>query len=199
MTVQSVNRQEKTEKPPKLYDLTTLQREANRLYGYTAQQTLDYIQLLYEKKLSTYPRTDSRYLTEDMAGMIPGLCEKIAAAFPSASGFCGAVEAGQITDSSKVSDHHAILPTKGVDGADIGSLPTGEKNILTMISVRLLCAVCPEKYTYADTVVTVLCEGEMFTTKGRMELSGGWRTVEKPFLEAFKGKQEGKQRRKIHY
>ena len=190
VSVQSVSRQEKAEKPPKLYDLTTLQREANRLYGYTAQQTLDYIQLLYEKRLATYPRTDSRYLTEDMAGMLPGLCGKVAGAFPSVSGFCGAVKADQVTDSSKVSDHYAIIPTKGVAGADLGSLPTGEKNILTMVSIRLLCAVCPEKYTYANTVVTALCEGEAFTAKGRMELSGGWRVVEKPFLEAFRGKRE---------
>ena len=111
-------------------------------------------------------------------------------AFPSVSGFCGAVKADQVTDSSKVSDHYAIIPTKGVAGADLGSLPTGEKNILTMVSIRLLCAVCPEKYTYANTVVTALCEGEAFTAKGRMELSGGWRVVEKPFLEAFRGKRE---------
>ena len=107
---------------------------SRKLYGYTAQQTLDYIQLLYEKRLATYPRTDSRYLTEDMAGMLPGLCGKVAGAFPSVSGFCGAVKADQVTDSSKVSDHYAIIPTKGVAGADLGSLPTGEKNILTMVS-----------------------------------------------------------------
>lgn len=187
--VQSVNRQEKTEKPPKLYDLTTLQREANRLYGYTAQQTLDYIQLLYEKKLATYPRTDSRYLTEDMAGMLPGLCRDVAGAFPAASGFRGAVDASLVTDSTKVTDHHAILPTKGAAGADLASLPTGERNILTMVAIRLLCAVCPEKYAFADTAVTVLCEGEPFSAKGRTELSEGWRAVEKPFLETAKGRQ----------
>lgn len=188
-SVQSVIRQEKTEKPPKLYDLTTLQREANRIYGYTAQQTLDYIQLLYEKKLATYPRTDSRHLTEDMADMLPSLCQSIAGAVPSASGFAGAVEAGQVTDSSKVSDHHAIIPTKSIAGSDIASLPTGERNVLTMVAIRLLCAVCPEKYSFADTAVTVLCEGETFTAKGRTELSEGWRAVERPFLETIKGRQ----------
>ena len=109
--VQAVNRQEKAERPPKLYDLTTLQREANRLYGYTAQQTLDYIQLLYEKKLATYPRTDSRYLTEDMAAGLPALCQTVATALPFASSFSGAVDAAQVIDNAKVSDHHAILPT----------------------------------------------------------------------------------------
>lgn len=190
--VQSVNRQEKTEKPPKLYDLTTLQREANRLYGYTAQQTLDYIQLLYEKKLATYPRTDSRYLTEDMAGMLPGLCQVIAGAFSFASGFRGAVEAALVTDDSKVSDHHAILPTKAAARADLAALPTGERNILSLLSIQLLCAVCPENYTFADTEVTLLCEGEAFTAKGRMELSRGWREVEQPFLEASRKKTTDK-------
>ena len=190
--VQSVRRQEKTEKPPKLYDLTTLQREANRLYGYTAQQTLDYIQLLYEKKLATYPRTDSRYLTEDMAGMLPELCREIAGAFPSASGFQGGVDAALVTDNSKVSDHHAILPTREAARADLADLPTGEKNIFSLISIRLLCAVSPEKYSYADTEVALLCEGETFTAKGRAELSGGWRAVERPFLEASGKKTEDK-------
>ena len=190
--VQAVNRREKTEKPPKLYDLTTLQREANRMYGYTAQQTLDYIQLLYEKKLATYPRTDSRYLTEDMACMLPELCREIAGAFPSASGFRGGVNAALVTDNSKVSDHHAILPTKETARTDLTALPTGEKNILSLISIRLLCAVCPEKYSYADTEVALLCEGETFTVKGRTELSGGWRAVERPFLEASGKKTEDK-------
>ena len=190
--VQSMNRQEKTEKPPKLYDLTTLQREANRLYGYTAQQTLDYIQLLYEKKMATYPRTDSRYLTEDMTSMLPGLCQDIAGAFPFALGFRGTVDATLVTDNSKVSDHHAILPTKEVARADLATLPTGERNILSLISIRLLCAVCPEKYAFADTEVTLMCEGEAFIAKGRTELSGGWRAVEQPFLEASGKKTEGK-------
>ena len=184
--VQSVTRQEKTEKPPKLYDLTTLQREANRLFGYTAQQTLDYIQLLYEKKLATYPRTDSRYLTEDTAAGLPALCQAVTGAFPAASGFTGAVDASLVTDSSKVSDHHAILPTKETAAADISSLPTGERNLLSLIAARLLCAVCPEKHRFADTAVTVLCQGEEFTAGGRMELSGGWRAVEQPFFAALK-------------
>lgn len=190
--VHSIDCQERSEKPPKLYDLTTLQREANRHYGYTAQQTLDYIQLLYEKKMATYPRTDSLYLTEDMAGTLPGLCREIADAFPFVSGFSGAVDAALVTDNSKVSDHHAILPTKEAARADLASLPTGEKNILSLISIRLLCAVCPERHTFADTEVTLLCEGEIFTAKGHTELSRGWRAVEQPYLETSGRKAEDK-------
>lgn len=186
--VRTVNRQEKTEKPPKLYDLTTLQREANRLYGYTAQQTLDYVQLLYEKKLATYPRTDSRYLTEDMAAGLPRLCETVAAAFPFVSGFTGAVNAAQVIDNSKVSDHHAILPTKQIAGADLAALPTGERNILSLLAARLLCAVCPDKYVYADTSVTLDCAGTLFTAKGRVELADGWKVIERAFKATLKDK-----------
>lgn len=124
--------------------------------------------------------------------MLPGLCQDIADAFPAASGFSGAVDAALVTDNSRVSDHHAILPTKEAARTDLAALPTGEKNILSLIAVRVLCAVCPEKYTFADTVMTVLCEGEEFTVKGRMELSGGWRSVEKPFWETLGAKPEDK-------
>lgn len=188
--VQSVTRQEKTEKPPKLYDLTTLQREANRIYGYTAQQTLDYLQLLYEKKLATYPRTDSRYLTEDMAEGLPGLCQSVARAFPFASAFHGKVEAGQVIDGSRVSDHHAILPTGEVAETDLSALPSGERNILSLVAVRLLCAVCPDRYVHAETEVVLQCEGSVFTAKGREELSEGWKAVEKPFRAALREKPE---------
>lgn len=194
--VKSVTRQEKSEKPPKLYDLTTLQREANRLYGYTAQQTLDYIQLLYEKKLATYPRTDSRYLTDDMAAGLPDLCNTAAKVFPFGKAFTGAANAGQVTDSSKVSDHHAVIPTKEISKADIGALPTGERNILSMLTARLLCAVCPDKYTYADTLVTVLCAGTEFTAKGRTELLPGWKALERAFLSGIKAEPEDKNTKK---
>lgn len=189
--VQAVNRQEKVERPPKLYDLTTLQREANRLYGYTAQQTLDYIQLLYEKKLATYPRTDSRYLTEDMAGHLPALCRSVAAAFPFASGFDGAVEAAQVVCNAKVSDHHAIIPTKEAAGINLEELPTGERSILSLVAARLLCAVCPEKYIYAQTEVTCICAGAEFTAKGHTELAAGWKGMERAFQAAVKSRPEG--------
>ena len=189
--VKSAERQEKTEKPPKLYDLTTLQREANRIYGYTAQQTLDYIQLLYEKKLATYPRTDSRYLTEDMAGHLPALCRSVAAAFPFASGFDGAVEAAQVVCNAKVSDHHAIIPTKEAAGINLEELPTGERSILSLVAARLLCAVCPEKYIYAQTEVTCICAGAEFTAKGHTELAAGWKGMERAFQAAVKSRPEG--------
>lgn len=190
VTVQVVERQEKTEKPPKLHDLTALQREANRLYGYTAQQTLDYIQLLYEKKLVTYPRTDSHYLTEDMAEGLPALCQSVANIFPFTSGFSGVVYAAQVIDNAKVSDHHAILPTKEAAGVRLEELPTGERNLLALLVMRLLCAVCPDKYRYADTAVTISCGGVEFTAKGHMELSCGWKGVERAFRGTLREKTE---------
>ena len=188
--VQSVERQEKKEKPPKLYDLTTLQREANRAYGYTAQQTLDYLQSLYEKKLATYPRTDSRYLTEDMGEGLPGLCQAVAGAFPFGSSFSGEVATAQVIDSSRVSDHHAVLPTREVCGGSAESLPTGEQNILAMVTARLLCAVSPHRYVYEDTEVTLCCMGEEFSVKGRREITEGWKAVERAFQKSMKAEAD---------
>ena len=171
--VQKVERKEKSEKAPALYDLTTLQREANRTLGYTAQQTLTYLQALYEKKLCTYPRTDSRYLTEDMKGNVPAL------AFIAAV-LCGEKEpekvlASQVCDNGKVSDHHAIVPTKtAATGINIGDLPTGEREVLLLVARSLLRAVCPA-YRYAETAVTAECGGHTFTAKGKEVLELGWR------------------------
>lgn len=190
VTVQVVERQEKTEKQPKLHDLTALQREANRLYGYTAQQTLDYIQLLYEKKLVTYPRTDSHYLTEDMAEGLPALCQSVANIFPFTSGFSGVVHTAQVIDNAKVSDHHAILPTNESANVRLEELPTGERNLLALLVMRLLCAVCPDKYRYADTAVTISCGGVEFTAKGHRELSCGWKGVERAFRGTLREKTE---------
>ena len=177
--VQKSERREKSERPPALYDLTTLQRDANRLLGYSAQQTLDYTQALYEKKLVTYPRTDSRYLTEDMAAGLPGLVMDTAVAF----GFRGAipVHAKQVIHNQKVSDHHAILPTQSVAGADLSSLPAGEASILRLIAARLLAAV-GEPYRYAETTVQFECAGQTFTAKGRTVLDEGWKVVERTIL-----------------
>ena len=174
--VQKSERREKFERPPALYDLTTLQRDANRMLGYSAQQTLDYTQALYEKKLVTYPRTDSRYLTEDMAAGLPGLVMDTAVAF----GFRGAVpvHAKQVIHNQKVSDHHAILPTQSVAGADLSSLPAGEASILRLIATRLLAAV-GEPYRYAETTVQFECAGQTFTAKGRTVLDEGWKAVER--------------------
>ena len=177
--VQKSERKEKSERPPALYDLTTLQRDANRMLGFSAQQTLDYTQALYEKKLVTYPRTDSRYLTEDMAAGLPGLVMDTAVAF----GFRGAVpvHGKQVINNQKVSDHHAILPTQSVAGADLSSLPAGEASILRLIAARLLASV-GEPYRYAETTVQFECAGQTFTAKGRTVLDEGWKAVERAIL-----------------
>ena len=172
VTVNSINRREKSEKPPLLFDLTTLQRTANKEIGYTAQQTLDYLQSLYEKKLCTYPRTDSRFLTNDMAANIPELAGISA-------NVCGAeipvsMNTSVVCDSSKVSDHHAIVPTVSADAADISVLPTGEREVLRLVARQLLCAV-GEPFRYAETVVTLECGGYLFTSKGKEVLSKGWK------------------------
>ena len=187
-TVKSAERQEKTEKPPKLYDLTSLQRDGNRLFGYTAQQVLDYAQALYEKKLLTYPRTDSNYLTEDMRDTLPGLCEAVISALPFPVTVSG-VDAARVTDNAKVSDHHALLPTNQMAGAELSALPAGERNLLTLVTVRLLCAV-GEKKVYEDTEAEITCGGGLFTAKGRVIVSPGFTEVEQAFLSTLKKKPE---------
>ena len=169
--VSDIRHSDKEEKAPALYDLTTLQRDANRLLGYTAQQTLDYMQALYEKKLCTYPRTDSRYLTDDMLGSIPAivLC---------AAGICGLdapsdILVQQACNSKKVSDHHAILPTMAAGEQDLSSLPTAEQNILKLISRQVLMAVSGV-YRYQEAEITIACEGTFKTTM-KMLLDAGWK------------------------
>lgn len=186
--VQSVEKKQKSTQPPKLYDLTSLQRDGNRLFGYTAQQVLDYAQALYEKKLLTYPRTDSNYLTEDMKDTIPELCELAASALPFSVAALS-VDASRIINNSKVSDHHALLPTKQISGADLSSLPAGERNILALVTVRLLCAV-GEKHLYEDTTAVLLCGGVTFTAKGRVVVSPGFKAVEQAFFATLKKKPE---------
>ena len=187
VVVKSVEQKEKTEHPPKLYDLTTLQREANRLFDYTAQQTLDYLQSLYEKRLASYPRTDSRYLTEDMAEGLPVLCQTVAGALSFMQGQPLPVNAAQVVDNSKVSDHHAVIPTAEIASADLAALPTGERNILYLIAVRLLCAV-GEPHTYAETSVVLDCGGVPFTAKGQIVTGEGWKGLERTFLSTLKQK-----------
>ena len=189
-TVRLLERKERAEQPPALYDLTTLQREANRLFGYTAQESLDYLQSLYEKRLATYPRTDSRYLTEDMAAGLPALCRTVAGALPFLEGLPLPVNADQVTDSSKVTDHHAVIPTAEIAGADLVSLPTGERNVLTMLAARLLCAV-DEPHIYAETAVTLECGGGSFTAKGRTEAAMGWKEAERACLASLKKAPKG--------
>ena len=181
VTVKSVERKEKSEKAPALYDLTSLQRDANRVLGYTSQQTLDYLQALYEKKLCTYPRTDSRYLTDDMEGSVPGLVAAAAAV-------CGmekppTICAKQVCSSKKVTDHHAIVPTISAEKVDIASLPLGEREVLKLAARGLLRAV-DEPHRYAETVITVDCAGQSFTAKGKTVLAPGWKRYEQEQAEA---------------
>ena len=186
-TVQKVERKEKIEKPPLLYDLTALQRDANRLLGYSAQQTLDYAQSLYEKKLITYPRTDSRFLTEDMAASLPGLVADTGKAFAVEEPV--PIHVQQVINGSKVTDHHALLPTKSMAKADLAALPAGERDVLRLIAARLLCAV-GEPHRYAETTLTTICAGENFSSKGKVVLSDGWKAVERKMLGELLGKQK---------
>ena len=185
----SLVREKKTEKPPKLYDLTTLQREANRLFGYTAKQTLDYAQSLYEKKLLTYPRTDSRYLTGDMAetaSVVLHLAARVPP-FEACPEFFPDVLA--LVNDKEVSDHHAILPTLELEKADVPALPVGERNILLLVCCKLLCAAA-EPFVYEAVTATFDCGGHTFTTKGKQVLSQGWRAIQEVFHSSLKEKPE---------
>lgn len=160
----SLVREEKTENPPRLFDLTTLQREANRLYGYTAKQTLDYTQSLYEKKLCTYPRTDSQYLTDDMLPTAEHLVSGLFDRLDFAKGADLAPDYSRILDSRKVSDHHAIIPTAEAVKTVLSALPEGERNILFLTAAKLLFAVAPP-YRYETVTASLSCGGMTFTAK----------------------------------
>ena len=177
-TVLSVEKQVKTVQPPRLYDLTTLQRECNRIYGYTAQQTLDYVQSLYEKKLATYPRTDSQYLTEDMQATAASLILWLMDNMSFGKGCAGEPDIDRVTDSGKVTDHHAIIPTVEIARTDLSELPSGERDVLTLIAARLLCATAQANRFEAVTAV-LDCEGYSFTAKGKTVLQAGWKEVER--------------------
>ena len=172
VTISSVKREVKTDKAPNLYDLTTLQREANKAFGYTAQQTLDYTQSLYEGKLVTYPRTDSQYLSDDMAQTafeVTKLCDSYFG-----FGITHTPDISKVINNSKVSGHHAIIPTSGIATADLSSLPTGEKNILNLIATKLICATAPA-HKYEAVKLTGICNGTEFTATGRTVLEMGWK------------------------
>ena len=179
--IKSMDRKEKTERAPLLYDLTSLQRDANRILGFTAQQTLDYTQALYEKKLVSYPRTDSRYLTDDMKPMLPPLISQVAEKFGVDASALNSndkpgISVDVMCDSWKVSDHHAIIPTKTMCAADFAELPSGEKSVLQLIAVRLLCAAAPD-YRYAEDTIVLTCGGEEFSKKIKTVLFGGWKDI----------------------
>ena len=188
-TCVSVVREKKTEKPPKLYDLTTLQREANRVFGYTAKQTLDYAQSLYEKKLLTYPRTDSRYLTVDMAEtafVVLHLAARVPP-FDACPEFFPDVLA--LVNDKEVSDHHALIPTLELEKADVPALPVGERNILLLVCCKLLCAAA-EPFVYEAVTAAFDCGGHTFTAKGKQVLSQGWRAIQEVFRSSLKEKPE---------
>ena len=176
--VRSVEKQVKTIQPPRLYDLTTLQRECNRIYGYTAQQTLDYMQSLYEKKLATYPRTDSQYLTKDMQATAASLILWLRDNMPFGKGCAGEPDIDRVTDDSKVTDHHAIIPTVEIARTDLSELPSGERDVLTLLAVRLLCATTQANRFEAVTAI-LDCQGHTFTAKGKTILQSGWKEVER--------------------
>ncbi len=185
----SLARDKKTERPPKLYDLTTLQREANRVFGYTAKQTLDYAQSLYEKKLLTYPRTDSRYLTEDMAetaSVVLHLAARVPP-FDACPEFFPDVLT--LVNDKEVSDHHALIPTLELEKADVPALPVGERNILLMVCCKLLCAAA-EPFVYETVTATFDCGGRTFTAKGKQVLSQGWQAIQEVFRSSLKEKPE---------
>ena len=185
----SLTREKKTAAPPKLFDLTSLQREANRIFGYTAKQTLDLAQSLYEKRLLTYPRTDSSFLTDDMggtaAGIIALLCEKL----PFMAGADFTPEVAKVTDSKKVSDHHAIIPTMELAKADPDALPESEKNILTLAGARLLFATA-EPHIFEAVTAVFSCADTEFTVRGKTVISDGWKEMERRYRATLKDKPE---------
>ena len=191
-TAKKVERRDKSEKPPALYDLTTLQRDANRLLGFTAQQTLDYLQSLYEKKLCTYPRTDSRYLTGDMADSLPVLVNLVANAMPFRKGIAITCDPQTVINDKKVTDHHAVIPTRNLKDADLSALPAGEKAVLELVALRLLCAVA-QPHIYSETVVIAACAGGEFTAKGKTVKHPGWKALEDAYRAKMKDAEPKKE------
>ena len=173
--VTKIDSTDKQEKAPQLYSLTALQRDANRFLGFTAQQTLDYTQSLYEKKLVTYPRTDSRFLTEDMEEMIPGIADKMAEKFGYTKNL--PIHPKQVINNSKVSDHHAIIPTANVADAEFGELPAGEQKVLSLITARLLSAL-GDPAVRNEVDVEFTCAGTVFKAKAKSMKVKGWRDIQ---------------------
>jgi DNA topoisomerase-3 len=180
----SLTKEQKIISPPKLFDLTALQRDSNRLYGYTAQQTLDAAQKLYESKLITYPRTDSRFITEEMAIGIPPLVIDIAGMLPFTVEDLS-INPAQVADNAKISDHHAIIPTAEIVKADISKLSETEQNILRLVSVRLVTAL-GDKHVFEAVTAVFNCGGYTFTAKGKTTIADGWKALENCFISTLK-------------
>ena len=186
--VSSLKKETKTVNPPRLYDLTTLQREANRYYGFTAQQTLDLVQTLYEKKLLTYPRTDSQFITDDMEATARQVIEMVCRKVSIFSGLTHTPDIKRITNNAKVTDHHAIIPTVQLEKQNISELPESEQKVIRLVSMRLLCAT-GEKHIYDETSVTLSCEGYAFKAKGKTVVQDGWKAIEQRFKNSLKDKE----------
>ena len=194
--VSSLKKETKTVNPPRLYDLTTLQREANRYYGFTAQQALDLVQSLYEKKLLTYPRTDSQFITEDMESTARQVIGIVSRKLPLFGGITHEPDIGRITNNAKVTDHHAIIPTVQLENQDLTELPESEQKIIRLIAMRLLSAT-GEKHIYDETSVTLTCEGYEFKAKGKTVVQDGWKSVERCFKETLKSKEKDEPERSL--
>ena len=185
----SLVKEKKTIAPPKLFDLTSLQRETNRIYGYTAKQTLDLAQTLYEKKLLTYPRTDSAFLTDDMGETATGIIALLCGKLPFMAGISFTPEVSRVLNSKKVSDHHAIIPTMELAKADLTALPESERNILTLAGARLLMATAAP-HTFEAVTAVFECAGQSFTARGKTILCEGWKEIDRKYRAALKNKPE---------
>ena len=185
----SLVREKKSAAPPKLFDLTSLQREANRIFGYTAKQTLDLAQALYEKKLLTYPRTDSSYLTDDMEETAAKVIALLCGTLPFMEGMSFSPEIARVLNSKKVSDHHAIIPTMELAKTDLAALPESEKNILTLAGARLLFATAAP-HIFETVTAVFSCAGADFTARGKTVLAGGWKDLERRYRATLKNKPE---------
>ena len=185
----SLVKEKKTIAPPKLFDLTSLQREANRIYGYTAKQTLDLAQTLYEKKLLTYPRTDSNFLTDDMSDTAKSIITLLCGKLPFMAGVSFMPELAKVLNSKKVSDHHAIIPTMELAKADLTALPESEKNILTLAGARLIMATATP-HTFEAVTAVFECAGQSFTARGKTILCEGWKELDRRYRATLKNKSE---------
>ena len=190
--VTSVVKEEKTVAPPKLYDLTTLQRDANRLFGFTAKQTLEYTQSLYEKKLCTYPRTDSQYLSDDMEQTAGNVIKAIFSSILFEENMMFNPDIKRVLNSKKITDHHAIIPTMEIAKVDLAALPETERKILSLVANRLLCAT-GEKHLYETVKAELACGGYTFATSGKSVLKNGWKDFEDTFKRSFKTLEDKEQ------
>ena len=197
--ITSVLKEEKAAAPPKLYDLTTLQRDANRLFGFTAKQTLEYTQSLYEKKLATYPRTDSQFLSDDMGQTAENVIDAVFSSLMFEENKASRPDIKRILNSKKVTDHHAIIPTMEIAKADLAALPETERKILSLIANRLLCAT-GEKHLYETVKAELSCKGHTFTVSGKSVTHNGWKSFEDAFKRSFKisgNQEEEKEEKKL--